>query len=426
MEVVGVPPDPATASVRLADLEVGDDGTFVTVAVQPPPGLIPIGTLSRAIRVPTVGDSAQALFLFRAQGSGRRPVLITASASGTYLAQLSLDLTVEDSQDPGATAAGTRRVGGSARTARIVAVHGTGQQMRGPETLRTSWLPPLLDGLALAGGQEVASEDLAIAFYGDLFRPSGEATPRPDEEAFDQDLDEELLIPLWQAAAGQGDIPEAESASGAGSQGLAQRALRALNSSRFFSGISARMMVGDLRQVRSYLEEPTIRRAAQDRVAALVGPGTRVVVAHSIGSIVAYEALCAHPKWDIRMFVTLGSPLGWRYVFDRLNPPPQDGIGSWPGSTRQWTNIADSDDIVALEKRLAAKFAGPVRDILVDNGAQVHDVGRYLSAAETGRAIAAGLADSASDVDAMPRLEDGAHEPPAEQLLRISPPAADA
>ena len=49
--------------------------------------------------------------------------------------------------------------------------------------------------------------------------------------------------------------------------------------------------------------------------------GTEVIVAHSLGSVVAYEALCAHPEWPVRNLVTLGSPLGIRnLIFDQLVP----------------------------------------------------------------------------------------------------------
>ena len=287
------------------------------------------------------------------------------------------------------TAARGGRSRGTTGTAPIVAVHGLGQQMSGPEVLRSAWLPSLRDGLARAGAEPVASEDLAIAFYGDLFRPVLDAGGQDDE----QPLEEELVVPLWRAAATEKAISSTEPVSGLSGKGFVQWALRTLNTSRFFTGLSERAMVGDLRQLRSYLHEPALRQAVLDRVTNAVGPDTRVILAHSIGSIVAYEALCAHPEWDIRMFVTLGSPLGLRYVFDRLIPPPQDGIGSWPGNTRQWTNIADTDDIVALEKRLAPMFAGPVRDVLVNNGAHAHDLKPYLTANETGRAVAEGLAD---------------------------------
>jgi hypothetical protein len=53
--------------------------------------------------------------------------------------------------------------------ARIVAVHSIGQQVRGPNTLKETWLPAIRDGLTLAGAPAPAAEDLVCAFYGDLF-----------------------------------------------------------------------------------------------------------------------------------------------------------------------------------------------------------------------------------------------------------------
>jgi hypothetical protein len=65
--------------------------------------------------------------------------------------------------------------------------------------------------------------------------------------------------------------------------------------------------------------------------------------------------------------------------------------GCWPRSASNWVNIADTGDIVALAKALAPLFDGPVTDTLVHNGARAHDVRPYLTAQETGRAVAAGL-----------------------------------
>jgi hypothetical protein len=114
--------------------------------------------------------------------------------------------------------------------------------------------------------------------------------------------------------------------------------------------------------------------------------------------VVAYEALCAHPEWPVRALVTLGSPLGIRnLIFDRLVPAPAarapDGVeGMWPGGARSWVNVADAGDVVALVKDLRPLFGHGVACYLVHNGSRAHDVRPYLTAAETGAAIAAGLA----------------------------------
>jgi hypothetical protein len=78
-------------------------------------------------------------------------------------------------------------------------------------------------------------------------------------------------------------------------------------------------------------------------------------------------------------------------IFDRLQPPPCDGTGAWPGSVRSWVNIADRGDAVALEKRLGTRFGDRVVDVLVHNGARAHDVRPYLTAKETGDAVRAAL-----------------------------------
>ena len=126
-------------------------------------------------------------------------------------------------------------------------------------------------------------------------------------------------------------------------------------------------MLSDLRQVRLYLADPEVRRAARERVAAVVDDATRVLVGHSLGTVVAYEALCAHPEWPVRTLVTLGAPLGIRnLIFDRLQPPPEpsgEGLrGRWPGGVTSWVNVADAGDAVALVKDLrpAVRPAGGV------------------------------------------------------------------
>ncbi|RMI28757.1 hypothetical protein [Streptomyces triticirhizae] len=117
-----------------------------------------------------------------------------------------------------------------------------------------------------------------------------------------------------------------------------------------------------------------------------------MVVAHSLGTVVAYEALCAERRHRDLTLVTLGSPLGIRnLVLDRLDPAPLSGRARWPGAVRAWTNVADGSDVVALVPELAPAFGEAVRDVRVHNGTHAHDARPYLTAAETGRAIAEAL-----------------------------------
>jgi hypothetical protein len=283
--------------------------------------------------------------------------------------------------------------------ARIVAVHGIAKQTEGEDTLAAAWLPALRSGLRradipatrLPGGQ-----DLAMAFYGDLFRRRGVmAIGEPPLDAADiHDGPERELLDLWwrEAARVEPRVPGPEDDTMLRTPMAAQRALNALSASGFFTGMTERMIIGSLKQVRRYFDEPDIRAGATARVARAVTADTRLVVGHSLGSVVAYEALCAHPEWPVHTFVSLGSPLGIRtLLFDRLDPRPEGGIGAWPGSVRSWVNIADRGDVVALVKQLRVRFGDRVQDRAVHNGARAHDVAPYLTAQETGAAIAASL-----------------------------------
>jgi hypothetical protein len=283
----------------------------------------------------------------------------------------------------------------------VVCVHGIGQQVGGEDSLLKSWWPALADGLrrAQAGGL-VAQSEVAIAFYGDEFRAAGQMLAVGDPPYGAADVEEgferELLAAWWRSAS-ETDVgvvpPDAVdtlvATPGAG--------LRALSGSRFFANVALRAMVADLKQVRRYLLDRQARERIRGRVLSAIEPETRVIVAHSLGSVVAYEALCAMPEHDVRALVTLGSPLGIRHlVFDRLRPAPNGSgrfaRGVWPGGGElQWTNLADAGDVVAVVKDLRPVFGDRVRSALVHNGAHAHDATSYLTDALCGAAIAAGL-----------------------------------
>jgi len=278
--------------------------------------------------------------------------------------------------------------------ARIVGIHGIAQQVRGPEVLRAAWLPALCDGMALSGAEPLVAADLEIAFYGDLFRAKGgKAVGGPQYVAADVEEGFELeLLEAWWAQAVANDATVSGATTKLRTSRTAQRALNALSQSRFFAGLSERLIIRFIKQVHSYLSDDSVRGEIQERVASKVSPDTAVLVGHSLGSVVAYEAACAHPDWDLAL-VTLGSPLGIRnLVFDRLRPPPEGGRGEFPAGAMAWTNIADTGDVVALTKRLAPLFGERVQDLLVNNGSKAHDISPYLTAAQTGHAIAEGLA----------------------------------
>jgi pimeloyl-ACP methyl ester carboxylesterase len=287
----------------------------------------------------------------------------------------------------------------------IVCVHGIAQQVKGEDELLSAWVPALRSGVRLACGDAAAESlidcDIRCAFYGDLFRPPGRYLSGSgtwiDPDGLD-DFEQDLLFSWWERAATTDPrvIGPDERTLGRTPRSV-KAALRALSNARFLSGLGDQMLLGALRQVRQYATDPQIRQAAISRVTDLVNPETRVIVAHSLGTVVAYEALCANPSPQVRALVTLGSPLGIRgLIFDRLIPAPKrDKFGAikgdWPGGISEWTNIADDGDIVALVEDLRPLFEGEMVCAIVHNDLKAHDVRPYLTSRETGLAICSGL-----------------------------------
>jgi hypothetical protein len=145
-----------------------------------------------------------------------------------------------------------------------------------------------------------------------------------------------------------------------------------------------------LTQADGYLTNDDVRHAARARIAAHIDDDTRVVVAHSLGTIVTYETLCERGAAPATHLVTLGSPLAGDIIFAALDPAATDGVGAWPERVAAWTNVIGNAD-PACRGPLAGKFAGPVVDRRVDNGHRVHDPEPYLNNPTTGAAVAAGL-----------------------------------
>lgn len=288
---------------------------------------------------------------------------------------------------------------------KIVAIHGIANQFEGSETIRQAWLPALNSGLQEAGFPPVDPSDFVPIFFGGIFRPKGTRGSDTSLSSEDQEWLQPMLLELTLEAVrlseqNRGiDNPDHESpgiqSPDEGSRSRAPRSvqalLRQLSKSRFFKALHPeRFLLADLLQVRRFLHEPLIKETILKQVDEKVGPGTRVILGHSLGSVVGYEALCRNPGWQIDTFVSLGSPLGIRnLVFDALTPRPQDGRGVRP-NVKRWVNIADAGDIVALQKDLSACFDN-VEDARVYNGWASHDVRRYLTAPETGAAIGRAL-----------------------------------
>jgi hypothetical protein len=280
--------------------------------------------------------------------------------------------------------------------AEVVGVHGILKQQLGRHQLRGSWGPALADGLERAAGVPVEVPDLEVAFYGDLFLPGPRRGAGKGVEV--DDLPPELVG----LADAEVDVLEAATEEVAGAEAAGDGVKGFLSSPAIVQGLLRRLdgvfgaraagvlYLGALRQVHGYLRDAQLKAAIDARVDAAVGSGCRVLVGHSLGSVVALEFLRRHPGLGVDLFVTIGSPLGLRLVQDLL-PEDAQRLTARPGNVGAWVNVWDPRDPVACAGGLGRRWAGVVDDATVNNQADTHAAERYLSKRQVGAPVAEAL-----------------------------------
>jgi hypothetical protein len=304
--------------------------------------------------------------------------------------------------------------------AEIVLVHGIDQQQKSADLLESEWLPALAGGVRTAGFSTVAdriwrsasgprSIEARMAFYGSLFLTPGQQGDSgselcAEEAGIAKQLAEEWLKRVAVRATKQSvrniGVLELALLSGetmGAQQGLGRvlgSAINGLGKIPWFApygmGFAERFVNRALAQVTRYLTDDGMRSKALASVFNLIGPETKVLIGHSLGSVVAYEA--AHlMKQRLPLLVTLGSPLGLQtIVYQRLRPQPP----GFPANVAWWVNVADRDDFIAAEPDLDGLFGsdppgGAQFDAgyTVDNGAEPHNCQFYLGKFQVGRPV---------------------------------------
>lgn len=297
---------------------------------------------------------------------------------------------------------------------RLVLVHGIGGPRR-VEEHRNTWISALVKGGHKAGHSAAAKRladgdlaDVVYAHYGDLFfgkQAQGAAgLELGDTEAA---LLVEVMAEVIEQHRIAGDVNQkklARAEAKLDSQGQHQGSMypvgRAIDAATTLldagpwrkagQWASGKLLVRDLAQVARYLaraEADSDGRTLDERIRAMVtqaiGLGPAIVVAHSLGTVVTYEALHRH-SGIIPLWVTLGSPLTMRsVVLPRLLPRPPET----PVPVRQWLNFWDRDDIIAarpiIEDDVLPNDAGvrPSSDRVDSDGWWVHDATKYLAQA---------------------------------------------
>jgi hypothetical protein len=285
---------------------------------------------------------------------------------------------------------------------RLVLVHGRAQEGFVGDTLKERWVDALRRGMASANVELPSNTTIEFPYYGitlanlvaQINAPVGlninPKGPNPDD---DQELRGDLIL---QMAANAGldeddirrELTDPTVQKGVQNWGWVQAALRALDR---VAGLNSGFIDLVTRDVYVYLQHLAVSRAIDEIVANTIGTEPCVVVAHSLGSVIAYNILLRRAAdQPVKQFVTIGSPLGIRGIKRKLERPLRH-----PRCVASWFNAYDRRDVVSLMPLDALNF-----DIMpaIENHGDVdnftdnrHGVEGYLGDPQVARRIVAAL-----------------------------------
>jgi len=249
----------------------------------------------------------------------------------------------------------------------IIGVHGLDNKPR-PDLLEDWWKAAISEGLARHGGGRKTKIRFRMAYWADLMYP--------------EPLDPATMAEPYLAARGSGPLPRVglsvRKVTSTRLRGSLGKLLEKASKVRLGERVVRGTVESKMPDLYFYNNDERLRTAVQDRVVKQLRYARRwrykvMLIAHSMGSIVAYDVLrdaaAALKGLEISHFVTLGSPLGLaelRTVFA--------GPRYVPECVMQWSNFSDPKDPVSswdasLSNNYRANSHGvTVSDNLVVNG----------------------------------------------------------
>ena len=295
----------------------------------------------------------------------------------------------------------------------LVFVHGRAQEHKDAVALKAEWLQALNDGLAKSAlTLPIAESDVRFPYYGDTLydmvagKSADEAAAiivrgRAADAAVDSD-EEEFTRAIMREIQARTRITQ-DQIDGIAGRHVAERGalewewfqsfLRAVDRYvPYGSGNSIALFTHDVYQ---YLKNSGIRETIDNGVcAALSADVETVVVAHSLGTVVAYNLLRQQGQ-NLRLrcvdFITVGSPLAIGRIRSTLRVLAPIRC---PSCVRRWFNALDQRDVVALYPLDTASFpldpAAPAIENKTDvrnNTSNRHGISGYLDDPEVARRI---------------------------------------
>lgn len=278
----------------------------------------------------------------------------------------------------------------------LVLVHGRSQENKKAEAVKKEWLKALEEGLRKSDLKlPITEDDVRLPYYGQtLFDLASGVSAEKAAEIIVRGAAEDarersfMLSVLQEVQEKTGITDEQIREMTDGQEGVIERGvlnnrfvqglLRGID--RFVPGGSGAAIGLATKDVYAYISNSAVRAKINKGVKAAIKPGVpTVVVAHSLGTVVAYTLLKEEGEangWNVPLLVTLGSPLSVTAIKRAVGP------NKHPKCVGKWFNALDPRDTVALYPMDKANF--PI-DPLVENKLDIqnstenrHGISGYL------------------------------------------------
>lgn len=263
---------------------------------------------------------------------------------------------------------------------RVLMIHGRAQGGKNAQELEATWVNTLQEGFREARKAWSGTLEFDFPYYGDkLDELTAQAKlPTPADVVqkgtgqntqFEEFMQSALDEMQQRARIPEADVraemdPGGSQQKGPQNWGWVQAIARVID--KRLERTTDFTIENFLSDVFLYVTRPAITRQINEVIEEALTAEPTIVIAHSLGTVVAYNVLKKHQaRLALRKFITVGSPLGIRAISSKLGVPEN------PAATVGWYNAYDERDIVALNPLDDDYF--PTDPAIVNNNAVRND-----------------------------------------------------
>ena len=245
----------------------------------------------------------------------------------------------------------------------IIGIHGLANKPP-PADKPGYWKNALLEGLKRNCGKTTDDLSFDFVYWADLRYPEGPIPYKDNPEPYYK-------------APGTGPFPDYQVGKWAEIINSATRIVGTevsfLDAHTGVTNVGEFVLERELKDLAAYYEDAGFRETVRARLKDKLEEYKQsriMLIAHSMGTIIAYDVLRRlgrdDPQFRVDHFVTIGSPLGMPHVKYKIQQ--ENDLVRTPSIVGRWTNFADRRDVVAIEAKLGDDYEPN------DQGVKVADV----------------------------------------------------